>query len=124
MQTENISTDTLMTEYLNVVNTALDRNKNSFPYDYIIKATEKLSKDKEFGIAVYKNDPKSPHDYYTVNFDNGHINLLAHGKQNPDIDWKFDEDYMRNVVEEPKKYIESPAKLDLDWLKERLGISS
>lgn len=113
---------TRFTEALNVMNSALAENKNSTPYKQILSAAEKLMDDKKLGIAVYESDPSSPFDYFTVRFRNGSLELVSHGKQDPDIAWKVSQDYLEKVRSNPDEYIQHPAKLDWHWLKDRLGM--
>jgi hypothetical protein len=51
---------------------------------------------------------------------NSKLQLASHGKDAPDIDWKVSMDYLRDINQNPKKYIEDPWKLDVEWLKNRL----
>lgn len=115
-------TTTQFTQYLHVVNQALHENRGRFPYRELIHAGNRALADKEIGVAVYKHDASSPFDYFTVTFSGGMFNLLAHGKEHPDIAWKLPEDHMREVVEDPSPFIQTPSKLDLDWFKKRVGL--
>jgi hypothetical protein len=123
--TTNIQRDTtkLMVDYLNTCNTALAQHADEFPYKQLKQlAQEKLS-GKEMGVAVYKDDPSSPHDFFTIRMTDDQFQLVQHGKRDPDIVWKTPRAYLSKVVDNPDDYIEKPAKLDLEWLKSRVGLS-
>jgi len=40
----------------------------------------------------------------------------------PSITWTVTREYLEEIVKDPDTYIEHPEKLDLDWLKSRLGL--
>ena len=120
MNIERLDTNALFTQYVNVVNDAIGQNENDFPFRQLMQMGEKVLGDKKIGAAVYKGDPDSPHDYFTVRLESGRFRA-THGKEEPDIEWKLDEKHLENVVSNPKPYVDNPAKLDLDWLETRLG---
>ena len=112
---------TLFTNALATINRAILANKERAPYKQIFAASEKLSDGLTVGVAVYKEDPSTPYDYYTVRYVGGTLELIEHGKTDDvDVTWKVSQDYLNDVAEHPERYVESPAKLDLDWLKNRL----
>jgi len=121
--TQTTNNNTLFVDYLNTCNAALDAHKNEFPYDKIIAAGDKMLDGKKLGVAIYKDDPDKPHDFFTVRFSGGAFELLKHGKDDPNVAWKTSQEHMRQVVENKQEYIEHPAKLDLDWMKSRVGIA-
>ena len=112
----------LMTGALNVMNRAIQRNSDHFPYKEICALGRNLIGGKNLGVAVYAEDPDTPHDYFTIRWNNDQLELVSHGKEDPSIAWKVPESYLRDVVQNPEVYIEHPAKLDSEWLKQRLGI--
>jgi len=58
-----------------------------------------------------------------VRFSNGRFELVGRGKrEDPGITWTVSRGYLETVVEDPDRYLEHPEKLDLDWLKSRLGL--
>lgn len=117
-------TTALFAQYLNVVNKALHERSDDAPYKQLIGAGKKVLQDKEIGVAIYKDQPSAPHDFFTINFRGGSFNLLKHGKAEPDTSWKLPETHMRSVVDDPDPYIAQPAKLKLDWMKSRIGLSN
>lgn len=112
----------LFTQALNVINAALDANRERTPYKQLIDASERLIGGRRLGVAVYAEGAAEPHDYFTIRYSNGAFELLEHGKSGPEIDWKVSREYLQRVAENPKEYTENPALLDWDWLKSRLGL--
>jgi len=108
---------------LTVINEALVENREKMPYKQIIEAGGKLLEGQNIGVAVYANDPDTPFDYYTIKFENDQLQLVSHGKQEPDISWKVSRDYLHQVKENAAEYVKRPEKLDWDWLLDRLGLS-
>lgn len=119
----NRDTNTLFTNALNTVNLALDRHSEETPYEQILAAAEKILGDEHLGVAVYKDDPAHPHDYYTIRYRSGALEVVSHGKEAPSVDWKVSESYLKKLADDSEEYIEHPVKLDLDFLKSRLGLS-
>jgi len=117
-----LATDALFTQYLHVLNQALGQNRNKFPYEQILDASEKVFDETTVAVGIYKDKVQEPHDWFVVEFDDGKFSLKEHGKGDADISWRCREAHLEEVVENPKEYIESPIKLDLDWLKKAVGI--
>ena len=115
-------TTTLFTQALNTLNSALAKHRDALPYKPLIAASEKVLADREVGVAVYKSDASNPFDYFTIRFREGSFELVSHGKKDPEIAWKVSQDYLEQVADDPEKYIDNPAKLDWDWLKDRVGL--
>ncbi|HKK52902.1 MAG TPA: hypothetical protein VKA74_14990 [Myxococcota bacterium] len=112
----------LFTSALNTVNAALDAHSDEMPFKQILSAADRVLEDRQLGVAVYKNDPGSPHDYFTIRFRNNAFEVVSHGKESPEIDGKVSVEYLEQLANDPDRYIESPLKLDLDWLTSRLGL--
>jgi len=123
MQQQRSDTTSKFTRYLNVANAALDRHYEDFPYKQLIRAGNNLLEGRNLGVAVYKHDASQPHDYFTVQWRDGSLQLLEHGKRDPDLSWKVRESYLDEVIDNPEPYIEHPAKLDWQWLKSRVDLA-
>ncbi len=109
---------------LDVINRAIDENRDSIIYGKLFELGDKLLEGKKFGAEVYRDDPESPHDYFTVRWHNNKLELEARGKNSPDLAWKVSEDYLQDVSENPESYIKQPAKLDIQWLLSRAGVNT
>ena len=82
-----LETNALFTQYLNVVNRSMGANRDKMPYKLMFDASNKLLEGDRIGVAVYKTDAKSPHDWFTVTLKDGTFEILEHGKQTPDVTW-------------------------------------
>lgn len=105
---------------LDVMNEALENLRDKPLIKEIVSLMDKQAAGRKFGVAVYAEDPDTPHDYFTIRNHNGKLELVSRGKDAPDIDWKTSTDYLRDVNENPQAYIDNPLKLDIEWLKHRL----
>lgn len=114
--------ETTFTNAINVFNTAIDKHANEPLMKPIVTAANKLLDDKKIGVAVYKSAPTKPFDYYTLEFDDSRFQIVSHGKEEPNIAWRVSRSYLEDVVKNADDYIENPMKLDLEWLKDRLGM--
>ena len=112
----------LFVKALNVMNDAIGAHADETPYKQILQASEEIAGDERLGVAVYAKDPKKPHDYYTVRFHDGRLELLERGKHETRATWKVSRAYLKEVARDPEPYVAHPEKLDLDWIKSRLGI--
>ena len=115
------TTETLFKQVLNVMNQSIAVHQDTFLYREIFKASEKIHGGKHIGVAVYADDQDTPHDYYTICFENGKFELISHGKEEPALTWKVSESYLRKVADNPQEFIRHPEKLDWEWLKSRIG---
>lgn len=105
---------------LDVINEALDNLRDKPLIKDIVKLMDRQAAGRKFGVAVYADDPQTPHDYFTIRDHNGRLELVSRGKDAPDIDWKTSVDYLKDINENPRSYIDNPVKLDIEWLKHRL----
>lgn len=119
----NADVQTLFTNALDVTNSALDRHREEVPYAQILASADKMLDGRKLGVAVYESEAGSPFDYFTIRYHDGRLELVSHGKEEPDAQWKVSRAYLQEVAEHPQTYIEHPIKLDLAWLKDRVGLA-
>lgn len=110
----------LFTQSLDVTNRAIDENRGEGVYGALISAWDKYLDGHKAGVAVYDEDPDQPFDYFTIRYANGKFELQSRGKSEHDTEWKVSRGYLQSLVDDPQAYIDHPAKLDIDWLKDRL----
>jgi hypothetical protein len=119
----NLNSSALFTQYVDIVNRAIGAHRDEFPLEQLMDAADDMLEDKKIGVAIYKEDPDEPHDWFTVRYDDGTFAIANHGKsKSVDVDWHVKENYLRKVVSEPQPYIDKPSKLDFDWLRSRMGL--
>jgi len=101
--------------YLDVCNLALEKNKDRFPYKEIWKAQVKsLGQHNVLQCAVYDDKQKV---IYTLRLtEDMKIEIIRKEPVARDDIWPFKYSYLKQVVDNPQKYIEHPANLDWGWL--------
>ncbi len=120
--TNNTGTDLLFSQYVEVVNRAISENRDGF-YGKVIKLWEKAIGDEMIVVSVYKTDPDNPHAVYTIRLRGGRFEILSNNRDPAaKFKLKIKESYLQKVVDNPDYYVEHPLKLDLDWLKTRIGL--
>jgi len=124
IETQDLDEQALFSQALSVVNQSLERHKDETPYKQIIQGAAKLMGDTTLAVGICKETGSDPYDYYTVRYADGRFDLTGRGKQNGvDVSGTVTRGYLENVVETPDRYLEHPEKLDLDWVKDKLGIA-
>ncbi|MBD3676135.1 MAG: hypothetical protein HUJ26_21710 [Planctomycetaceae bacterium] len=106
---------------LATMNQAIEKNRDSLFFKTLLKSCETVLGDDLLGVAIYKDSPETPHDYYTIRMDEGRFFLVEHGRGDVDSDWKVSEDYLRDLANDPDKYVDHPEKLSLNWLANRVS---
>lgn len=111
--------DALFEQYLHICNEAMKAHKDQFPYKQIWDAVERLQAGEEIDLTIYDDAPQS---HYKVRLKDKHIDVVTTDHEDEHRGWKINTSYLRKVVEHPDEYINHPAKLDWDWLKDRAGL--
>ena len=108
----------LFRRYLEICNEAVQHNRDRFPYKPIWDAVETLMKDREVAVAIYDDRPKETCE----------VTLQDHQLKAKQVDkpadgaWHVNMSYLERVVRNPEEYIHNPAKIDWEWLRNRLEI--
>ncbi len=109
--------DKLFHRYLGICNKAIKKHKDEFPYQTALNLGKTIAGDRPIDLAIYDDEPKASFSLRLQNKE-----LVEQGKpEDVKKAWRVNLSYLRKVVEHPDDYIEHPEKLDLDWLKSRLG---
>jgi hypothetical protein len=114
---------TLLTETLQVMNEVLRLHAEASPYREIRERAARILAGQDLGVAVYEKTPDTPVDHYTIRMDGAKFHVIKHGQREPAVDWSVSVDYLRRVAGNPQAYLDVPARLDLAWLEQRLGLS-
>lgn len=117
MNQEDINS--LFQQYLSICNQALYQHKEEFPYKHIWEAVETLQEGKDIDLIIYDNKPKN---HYKVRLHNKQLNIVDSDTSGRHDGWKLNISYLREVINHPQDYIDHPAKLDWDWLGDRVGL--
>jgi len=102
-------------KYLEICNLAIEQNKSKFPYTEIWGARfNNLEAEAKLQAIVYDDRPKVA---FTLRLTKDmHIEIVDKKSIPPDEEWPFTYQYLKRVVDNPKEYIENPAKLEWGWL--------
>lgn len=116
--------NSLFYRYLDVCNKAMDKNQEIFPYKQLWDVVQKVIGKKIVSFTLYDDVPK---EVYDVILKGTHIEVVNHfavlkGKE--PRGWRVNKAYLEKVVKNPQDYINNPARLDWDWLKDRLHLRS
>ena len=105
-------------QYLDICNQAIEKHKDEFPYREALGLSKTVLGEKTFDLAIYDDNPRGT---FSLKFKDKEL-IKSGQPANPKKAWWVNLSYLKNVVENPKKYIEHPEKLDFDWLRSRLGL--
>ena len=119
MESTALQTDALFRQYLHNVNQALG---SSDVYRKMVKLGDKALGHQEINAHVYGDDPAAPSHSFVLQFNGRTFDLVEEGKRDDAMDWNVPRAHMEEVVANPKPFLKNPAKLDLNWMKERLGL--
>lgn len=108
---------TLFMNGLDVINRSLEANRDKGIWEKLIGAFDKYIEGHHSAVAVYDEDPSAPFAYFTIRYLNGRFELVEQGKGEHSTEWRVSRKYLQSLKENPRKYIDNPARLDLDWLK-------
>ena len=119
------STYQLFIQSLNITNAAMEANRDSIFLKPLLTACDAELRDEDFGVAIFEDDPEHPVDNFTIRLENDTFVLVSHQAPRGDAEsvWKVSKSYLQDVVEHPRKYIDNPALLAFDWLKQRVNLS-
>ncbi len=107
-------------KYLEICNQAIEHNKNKFPYTEIWGARfGKLETEATLEAIIYDDRPKAA---FTLRLTKDmKIEIVKKRLLSDEEEWPFTYQYLKRVVDNPKDYIENPAKLEWGWLKTVFG---
>ncbi len=106
---------------METTNRAIDEHRDKPVIKQIFSGAEKVLEGRSLGVAVYKEEPDQPYDYFTMRYANGKFELEERGKGDTDIAWRVSQEYLQDVNEDPDRYVANPLLLDTDWLKSRVA---
>jgi hypothetical protein len=108
----------LFTRFIEICNKAIRNHSDEFIYKQMIGMGQSLWGNGSIDIAVYDDRPKG---VFSLQFRDKHLCTTRNAPKEVEKAWRVHLSYLEKVVANPEKYITHPEKLDLDWLKSRLG---
>jgi len=114
----NSKEEDLFHRYVEICNRALELNKDRFPFKQILHTAQNMMDNETVSLAVYDDNPKATYD---ISINENQIDVIDKNKTDKSNDvWHINLSYLEKVVGNPEEYIKNPAKIDWDWLKNRL----
>lgn len=116
--------DPLFMNYLDVVNRALTRTGRDFPYDRLLDLAERALGARDVWVTVVEEGRPEPVAWYAVRLQGDRFVRVDHGSVSPNdrAQWRVTLDHLEAVAREPNAYVDQPDRLELDWLKRRVGM--
>ena len=113
----NQSADNLMQRYVEICNSALDQNKDRFPFKQILGTAKTCSANRLIEVLI--EGTARNEDSHVLTIEDGKLVCRAHsacGNCQCDGKWVIGKAYLQNVLARPDSYIENPARLNWEWL--------
>jgi hypothetical protein len=120
-QVSKLTEEQLFKSYMEICNKSLECNKEKFPYKQILQAAQGLLQDNKISLSIYDDHPKATYD---LAIHDNKIDVVGKSKKNGGANkaWHVNKSYLEKVVSNPQEYINNPAKIDWDWLQNRLDL--
>lgn len=115
---ETLEYEQVFLRYMEICNSAIEKNRNKFPYTEIWGARfDKLDAKKQATLKaiIYDDRPKV---VFTLKLTKDmKIEIVEKKEVAEEEEWPFTYQYLKRVVDNPQEYIDNPAKLQWGWLK-------
>lgn len=109
------SEEDLFSQYLDVCNQALQANKNRFPFKQILKVAQESQNQKTIAVHIIDDQPSIQ---YAIQLKDNKIDGNPHDCKHCQCDgkWRVTKSYLQNVINNPQRYIDNPAKINWEWI--------
>jgi hypothetical protein len=123
---QSARTEELFASYLEIVNRAIAQNRDRIPYKQLFAGGKKLLDDHTIAVEIYHDSTTLAR--LTLGLEDDRLAVIrgergeqaGQGEDGPTWAWKVSQKHLENVLSDPQPYIESPIKLDMDWLESRI----
>ena len=109
-------TQFLFRRYVDICNQAIKNDQKTFPLHQLLRFKGENALDNQFDLAVYDDRPL---EVCTLVFRNQEL-VCTTAEVDPEKAWRLSLSHIKQVIENPKDYINDPDKLDLAWFQCRL----
>lgn len=110
---------------LSVMNAGLDLHRDSLRLKPLLSLADSELDGCNLIAAIVDDLGRSGTvDYVTIRLQQGRFVLVSHARTTPRTDWRVAVSYLIDVARNPRKYLEDPARLDLGWLRKRVGLKA
>lgn len=115
MSFDDINSCELLEQYLEICNSAIDANRDRFPFKQIFSVLS--DPDNTRMVAAYIKEPAAIRPVY-IEVQGHDFSVKEAAKKLPQKVWRVHRSYLEEVIEAPLSYINNPAKIDWDWIYE------
>ncbi len=107
-----------MKQYIEICNQVIEKNTALFPEAQFHIMGSTITEENPIHLAVYDDRPKGTYSLILSD------KQLAFGNLPTELEkaWRVKLSHIEDVLNNPAEYIKQPNKLDLEWLKARIGI--
>jgi hypothetical protein len=110
---------------LNVMNAALELYRDSLTLRPVLAQAESELEGVDLVVAIFDDEqPSRPVDRVTIRLQQGVFVVVSHGSTSCDIDWHVARSELAQVAKDPRSYLDDPERLNLEWLKNRVGVKA
>jgi hypothetical protein len=111
--------DALIHEYARACNSALEANKDCYPYMRVVQEIEERLKFHKVRGAVFDQDENHPEAFFELVIKNRQITANPGHAPHARHPWLVSRQYLEEVARQPDIYINNPADLDWRWLNDQ-----
>ncbi len=117
-QSDQKTMNAVMKRYIEICNEAIEKNNSLFPGAQFHIMGRTITEKNPILLAVYDDRPKGAYSLLVSD------KQLALGNTPTELEkaWRLKLSHIEDVLSNPAEYIDQPNKLDLEWLKIRIGM--
>ncbi len=117
-QSDQKTMNAVMKRYIEICNEAIEKNNSLFPSAQFHIMGRTITEKNPILLAVYDDRPKGAYSLLVSD------KQLALGNTPTELEkaWRLKLSHIEDVLSNPAEYIDQPNKLDLEWLKVRIGL--
>ena len=117
MKAEKTPADTLVVEYLDVLNTALMAMRRSSSFQHILNQLQDRFSEGTVVFEIYGKDPKRIESKAPVRLEDGMLQPSGGSARKPAVRVKLKRSVIEDVVRDRQDHIRNPETLDWDWVR-------
>jgi hypothetical protein len=112
-------TEQLIKNYFELCFSAIDLNRNRFPFKQIFEAAIKRHDVLTISVHVQPNKKSEDVQRFIISFKDSQISIIANLPNSHMINnktWIVDEQYLKTVLNNQSKYLQNPSYFDWGWI--------
>lgn len=97
-------------------NQSLRHNEDSAVYGPMLQDLARATEGRQILLSVCEEDTEDVIANYVLLYEDNMFHLVSLCLEQPTVVWRVRRDYLESTLLNPQKYIESPHKLDWQWV--------